>query len=181
MRLTVALIAITSVSAVSYAHDEVLIGHDGEGNMAVHAHVNMPVLLPLMAFEEVPGFASPDPGLVADPKYDEKKHILPLPGTARVQAIITAADPFLGVWIGGGFAQLGVPFDLGIAPFHFHPLWNVPPDGPIGLYQLDIVFRDGNGGFADSEPVTLIFETIPEPATAGLLAGAGLLALRRRR
>ena len=53
-----------------------------------------------------------------------------------------------------------------------------------GLYDLTLIAHDANGLLADSAPVSLrvnAVSPVPEPASLGLLGGAGLLLLRRRR
>lgn len=87
--------------------------------------------------------------------------------------------------VGGFIGTGGQSFSIGnaAAGIDFHPLWifELPDLGPNPPFDTTIgTFRLTGGGLADSATfdVTLV---VPEPATLGLLAIGGVLALARRR
>ena len=69
-------------------------------------------------------------------------------------------------------------YDVGLGN-HFHGQGFAIRDA--GLYRVTLTAWDGNGVYADADPVTFLVQTAPAPG-AGLVAGlAGLMAARRRR
>lgn len=49
-----------------------------------------------------------------------------------------------------------------------------------GVYDVTFIAWDSNGRYADSDPVTVRFNTIPEPSVGVMLTAGSLLAIRRR-
>ncbi len=75
-----------------------------------------------------------------------------------------------------GATRLARSFDTGIGG-HAHAqgyALSTP-----GLYDVTFVAWDSNGRYADSDPVTVRINVVPEPGTLGLLVVAALYAVKR--
>ena len=72
--------------------------------------------------------------------------------------------------------------DKGEWGLHVHIEFTALAAGPGEEFSISVVaYDDGTTGFADSEPYTMTFVTVPEPATVLLLTVGGLSILRRRK
>ena len=64
--------------------------------------------------------------------------------------------------------------------WHEHLRFAVEPGNPLGIYSATFQLTDVNGLHADSAPVTITYEAVPEPGSISLLLGGLIVAARRR-
>ena len=105
-------------------------------------------------------------------------------GTPDLYLHLDDIDPRLQVLDPGTTAPATMPFHLGANAVNHHLIFFVADaDLPAPGEILTATFHlsDAAGIFADSEPFTLQFRLVPEPASVSLLiAGAAAITLRRR-
>src|SRR5947207_8202172 len=84
---------------------------------------------------------------------------------------------------GSGYLPVGGTFFIGASPFETHPIWNIPDSLQTNARSLSLKVHDINGTYSDSDPVTMTFQAIPEPAAAlgaMMMVNLGLLRCRQR-
>jgi hypothetical protein len=76
---------------------------------------------------------------------------------------------------------VGGSYYVGVPPFDTHPVWNIL-GGPAGAqYSVTLMVHDVNGVYANSAPVVVPFQAVPEPGAVRIVAAAaGTMVLRRR-
>lgn len=197
-------LAATGAYAEEHDHDDdhghqhagdIVIGIDGAGKLKAELpdHAD---LMPVSGL--LNGFSNGSPGFqaLADDEPTEDFYRLDLPGGATIWLDVISLDPALKLWLSGFTGVIDDPADpdarltaTGAEPeLHYHGTWHIDATDPgydplADHYELTFRLVDtGSTGYAASDPYTIEFHAIPEPITATLLvAGSGLVALRRRR
>lgn len=146
------------VSTLAWGHDECLVGHDGLGTLHAHEDFMEPLVLDQM-FMGFPGIGGAPLGLANLPA--DEPDIFALPPTVNIGFILTGAHPKLSMWNGLTEMNIDDAYMLGAPFFHFHPVWTLENAEPGVTYSLTGFFRDFNGGFADSEEITMDFSLTP--------------------
>lgn len=191
------VVASPALASDDHDHSDILIGLDTSGDLTlldVPDHVELDV-------SGAPGFngwSGDDPGffeIEADGLYDGIDLTQLGVANTNIQLHLISADPgFLMTDLGlnavspGGFTVLGVEDEGGQILVHQHVIFYIDADNPAigpdfdGHVEATFQLVDGNGTFGSSSQFTIEFEPVPEPGSAlALLAGAGLIAARRRR
>lgn len=81
----------------------------------------------------------------------------------------------------------GQQFHLGDHQLHIHPIWHIDSlDAGFNPLQTEwhatfTLIDLGSTGYAESDPFTMCFTNVPEPATLALVGLGSLAAVRRRR
>ncbi|MGH7178431.1 MAG: hypothetical protein ACREJC_13720 [Tepidisphaeraceae bacterium] len=176
---TCLLVAVLTADA--RAHDEIVVGRDGAGQLKAHIDFLQPVSLPVSIFGGISGFAAAEPGLSSLFVDEPDEDFFAPSGASSIRFVLLARDPGVEVWndTGSGFMPIGGSFFLGPPFFDAHAIWNIPSGAPGAEYSLTIRFHDVNGVHADSDPVELTFVSFPEPSGALILSGLCALSLRR--
>lgn len=201
-RLFTAAATLALMSGVASAHPHgylVSLGHDhggghhenmlnvtfdwGMAHTMHHAMFGLPGLSEdMLSFEEI--IAD-----IHDPHYHDG--VVPIMAGTKIQAVFTRFDAGVSVYD---------PFDLGTqmntpdsvfaigtggTDFNRSIIWNLDPSAPgfdagAGVWTADFYLRDTSGMHEDSQIYTMSLKMVPAPGALTLLAGAGLLARRRR-
>lgn len=186
-------IAPVNVLAGPVEHEEdTLIGRTSNGQLGVV--VNSPGLNELFPVSGLlRGWAGDEPGFTATDAFVPTEDLFPLGAGALVRLELVSIDPALKVWSPGFTALLDAPgesFLLGGAAFDTHATFHVDSSDPAfesGAIAYSATFRAfdaGETGYSASDPFTLQFTPVPEPATALTLAASAWCVwatCRRRR
>lgn len=186
--VTLGLVSVIAQAANAgmIKEDDVNIGLDLAQNKLGVIWLGEEVSLPELA-GPLFGFGLDEPGLISlEVPYGG---LVPLPEGVEVVLEVISFDPALQGWTPGfssTFSDPGDLWSLGSTPVHAHPFWHIDStDAGFNPMQVEwhatFRFVDANpGGYAASDPVTVVFT--PEPAALTLMAvGAACVAWRRRR
>jgi hypothetical protein len=181
--------ALFTDSAAAQHLDDIIVGRSAAGQLKFEAgldevHLLLPVNPPLSGWTgDEPGF---DHLEVNEP--DEDFFVLGAGAEVWLEGI--SLDAALRVYrndLGAAILSPGQQILLGDHLLHTHVIWNISSSDPgfdpgqevwSGTFKL---VDKGVTGYAESEPFTLRFTNIPEPATLVMLAAGGLALVRRRR
>ncbi len=164
--------------------EDVVVGRSGAGQLATEVPVPGPHELPPVNLG-IHGWALADPGLLNLAGDEPGKDFFTLGAGAIVNLELVSVDPALKVWSEGFGSVLTAPgqsFIVGGSVFDYHPMYHIDSDDPAfdpatEIYSVMLrLFDSGATGYAPSEPFTLTFTPVPEPAT-GLLFVLGLLGV----
>jgi hypothetical protein len=181
----IATIFIASLAATatapSHAHEIVLlVGRSAAGQIKIDADLDHPVPLDPSIFPGIPGYAFGEPAFHATILDDPANDFFQLDPAANFQFVITAQDPGIGIYTPSGPVPINTPVTLGPSVFDFHPVWQIP-GGPVGAtYNITLKFQDTTGLYTESAPLSVPFQSVPEPAALTLITLASPLFLRRR-
>ncbi|GMU24099.1 MAG: hypothetical protein AMXMBFR13_41760 [Phycisphaerae bacterium] len=196
VQMTIIALFVAAFSApvlAQHAHEgDLIVGVQG-GQLAVEFHFDEAIELHPVApnIFGIEGFSADEPGF--DHADGTDPDLGALSAGAEIWLVgLTPFDAALKV------RQPAIPFDLAIDAaggdlllgdheLHTHAFWHL--DSTIGSFDplqaswqgtFKLVDR-GTTGYAESQPFTLSFVIVPEPAAAVLLLSALPLTLRRRR
>ena len=177
-----AAIAATFAPAAASAHEIVLnVGRSASNQIKVDADLDHAVPLEPSIFPDISGYALSEPAFHATILDDPPNDFFQLDPAANFQFVITAQDPGIGIYTPTGPIPLNTPVTLGPSVFDFHPVWNIPA-GPVGItYTITLKVQDTTGRYTDSAPLSVPFQSVPEPAALTLITLASPLFLRRAR
>lgn len=189
--VSIALFAATAAPTwAQHQHEgDVTVGHSGSGQLKVEAPVGLNVLDPVNNIV-LKGWAGMEPGmesLLADEPLEDFCMLAP---GAQISLVGISLDPAFKVHSAMLDYLIAAPGDqlpLGDYELHEHPTWHIDSHDPgfnssqtvwSGTFRL---IDTGTTHYAASDPFTLSFTNVPEPATLGLLTIGALAAMRRRR
>lgn len=187
-------VAPTAPAMAQHDHaGDIIVGLAGDSaitadTLAIEADLDEPVLLaPVSGL--LNGWASSDPGFDALGADEPGEGFFTLGGGASIRLEIVTIDAGFAVVQSGGGAiadEAGESILLGGPTLHSHPTWwarsGVLGDDWTGTLSATFRLIDaGSTGYAASEPFTMSFTNVPEPAALALLGvGSVLMCFRRR-
>jgi hypothetical protein len=175
--------AITAFATTAApAHEIVLlVGRSAAGQIKIDADLHHPVPLPVSVFPGISGYAEGEPAFHATILDDPANDFFQLDPAANFQFVITAQDPGIGIYTLTGLQPINTPATLGPSVFDYHPVWQIPA-GPVGAtYNITLKVQDTTGLYTESAPLTVPFQSVPEPAALALFALVPLALTRRGR
>jgi hypothetical protein len=197
--LALPIVAVSStVALAAEGHDDMLIGASAAagGQLLVDFDFDdTPHVRVSQAFNFGNGtslFTSSAPGFDAA-TTEEDEGVFELADGTEVSIRLTAFDPGVSMQVRGtAMNTVGQSVVLGTynggEELHTHAIFQlIAPSDDVGLHDLSFELFQSNGGttYGTSDTYTLTLQNaaaaVPEPAAAGLLSAAGLMALRRRR
>ena len=181
--------AITGAGEPGHEEDTV-IGHTVSGQLAVVVNSPGPNELPPVS-GLLNGWAADEPGLKSPDGDDPTNDFFTLGAGAIINLQLMSIDPALNVWSPGFVTRLNMPGNslvIGGAEFDTHMTYHIDVDDPAFDPGQDVysatfrLFDLGTTGYVPSEPFSLSFTPVPEPATIGLfgVVTLGLLVNRLR-
>lgn len=183
MMFLVSLIS-TQVAFAGIKKDDLNIGVTQQGRLAVAFSPDEPIpLSPINGF--LSGWASDEPGFFSVAAALPPLNLSPLDSAAIIEMEVVRLDPAFQAWTPGFGEVLQQPGDrwiIGAPPFDAHLFWHVDSTSmvfdPTGyIYTATFVLRDnGTTGYAASDPLTIAFTRVPEPAVLFLI-GAGFIGI----
>ena len=175
-------VAFAAAATPADAHEIVLlVGRSAAGQIKIDADLHHPVPLPVSIFPGISGYAEGEPAFHATILDDPVNDFFQLDPSANFQFVITAQDPGIGIYTPTGLIPTNTPVTLGPSVFDFHPVWQIP-SGPVGaVYNITLKVQDTTGLYTESTPLTVPFQSVPEPHALGVIALAALALARRRR
>ena len=189
-KFTIALAcAAASMTAIAdEEHEDIEIGQLGN-KLSIVAAPDEPIFLEV-ATGLLTGWSAAEPGIFEIETTEAGFDPLSTLDNSGIRLELVSADAGFFFLEAGAFAPLDTPGDsaaLGLegGAVHSHPTWVIDDavvgSGFEGTLNATFKLTDSNGGYADSDNFSLQFTNVPEPSSALLLAGAGLIAARRRR
>ena len=189
-KVTAALACVSMTLGVfaDEEHSDIEIGQIAN-KLGVVAAPDEPIFLEV-ATGLLTGWSAAEPGLFEIEATEEGFDPLNTLDNSGIRLELVSADAGFFFLEQGTFTPLDTPGDfaaLGLesSAVHSHPIWviddTIVGTGFEGTLSATFKLTDSNGGYADSDNFTLQFTNVPEPTSALLLAGVGLLAARRRR
>lgn len=171
-------------------HADIEVGQASGSQLVLIGLPDEPILLtPVSGL--INGWSADDPGLFEVETLEEGVSPLNTFDNTGIRLELVSADPGFFVLEAGSLSLVDDPGEsaaLGLESglIHTHPTWVIDAGvvgvGFAGSRHATFILTDANNNYADSEPFALTFTNVPEPGSAlALLAGAGLLAARRRR
>ncbi|MBL8746730.1 MAG: hypothetical protein JNK58_10290 [Phycisphaerae bacterium] len=154
--LTLALIAPAT------AHDEILCGTDGAGNLKARLDIIQPLLLD-QDFAGFDGISGAPAGLTTPTADEPEEGLFVLPPASNIVFVLVNAGH--GITMYNGLTPMipGDYFPLGAPYFHSHPVWTIQHHHAGETIALTGFFRDLAGLNADSEVFQMTFTTLPPP------------------
>lgn len=189
LNVSISIALVSASPAFAQKEDDLNIGRTSAGQLAVDFDFAQTLELPPIAAIlsgwglDEPGFFSLDVDLPAE-------GIFMLEPEAELRYEVISFDPAFKGWtqgFAGIFDDPGEQFVLGGPPFDEHPFWHIDSDDPAfdpgqTIWQATGRLIDvGTTNYLPTDPFTLSFTPVPEPASAMLVLIAGLWAIRRRR
>lgn len=153
------LAAAVVVASPALAHDVLDIARSSTGQLRVHHHIPMPMMLPESFIAGFDGWANVEPGFQTLAEDDPGHGLFMLSPACHLEFELLSVDAGLIVWNDTGAAPMSVGerFDLGSPFFHVHAIWNIPPATGPGVYSATVRIHDTAGLYTPSAPVTLSF------------------------
>jgi hypothetical protein len=181
--LAVSFVILVATRPVS-AHDEIDVGVTAAGKLTFGGHLHIPFRVPQSLYPTLTGYTFGDLVITARTIPTEPQ-LLPVSPAAFLALILDSANPQLAMYDADVTARVpvGQSLALGYAPFSTTPVFNFPPGTALGT-TMSAQFRlhDTLGNHTDSDPFTLTFTAVPEPAWGLMgLAAVALLLTRRGR
>jgi hypothetical protein len=156
-----ALVVLASAGA-ALAHDEVLCGTDGMGNLKVRLDIIQPLLLD-QEFKGFDGISGVPAGLTTPTADEPGEGFFILPPESNIVFVLVSTGHGLSMFNGLTPMIPGDQFPLGAPYFHSHPVWMVEHHHAGETIPLTGFFRDLNGHNADSPIFEMTFTTVPPP------------------
>lgn len=153
---------LSGFQASAHEEAEIIVGRNSAGQIKVHLHFSQPVELEPSTFPGMSGYISFDLAFHSTILDEPDEDFFQLSPTANLQLVMLAKDPGMELWTGLGFMAVNDSFQIGIAPFDSHPIWNLVSGTPGNSYSLTFKLVDTNGVYTESAPFTLSF-TPPHP------------------
>lgn len=197
--ITMSVFLLTAVGAPAFAQHghgaDPIVGRTAAGKLAIEADLDECFQLPAIEGSSIPGYAGwalDDPGFFALDEDEPAEDFFKLGVGADIRLKCIAIDPALKVRDGEalGFpvkiSAAGHQFTLGDHQLHVHPVWHIDSlDSSFNPLQTEwhatfTLIDVGTTGYLESDPFTMCFTNVPEPATLSVLALGALGALRRR-
>jgi hypothetical protein len=147
----------------AFAHEEeILVGRTATGEIHLHMDFDQPVVLPLSIFPGINGYAFGELAFHSTSLDEPAEDFFQLSTATNLRFILLAKDPGMEVWndTGSGFMATNEMFQIGVAPFDTHPIWNLVNGTPGNSYSLTLKVIDLNGVYSDSDPFVLNFTPI---------------------
>jgi len=177
-------------ASTAFAHEgDLFIGRSDAGQLKVEFDTSIAIGLP-PASGLLNGWAADDPGFASLDVDEPDEDFYMLDGSADIVLEVVSASPAMKGWTPGFATALDLPGDqwaIGAAPFDTHLTWHIDQDDPAfddlqSFWSFSFKVLDvGTTEYAESDPVVLQFERVPEPTSFAMLLVAGsALALRRR-
>lgn len=178
-------------SAGERVHVDIEVGVDGAGKLKVEFADAYE--LPLLDSPILNGWGSDDPGFGNLEADEPDEDLFVLDPDANIEVEFVSGDDALNMWIPPFFGEIldtpGERWDLGGSVFDVHPFWHIDSDDPAfdpfqTEWEITLKLVDTRAGLglahADSDPFTIRFQPVPEPASVALVSIAAALAMRRR-
>jgi hypothetical protein len=180
--VALAVFTVAATAPSSHAHEIVLlVGRSAAGQIKIDADLDHPIPLDPSIFPGISGYAFGEPAFHATILDDPANDFFQLDPAANFQFVITAQDPGIGIYTPSGLQPINTPATLGPSVFDYHPVWQIPA-GPVGVtYNITLKVQDTTGLYTESAPLTVPFQSVPEPSTLALIAVMPLLLRRRSR
>jgi len=127
------------------------------GQLVGHNHAHHAIALEASIFEGIDGFATGLVGFHSADVDEPMEDMYALADTCSIEAVLVSIDH--GLVVHNGFQQLAVGDTMffGSPFFDYHPIFQLEEHHHDDVVSLQFVFRDRNGVYTPSEPMTMTF------------------------
>ncbi len=154
------LAAVSLVSAAAspvFADEEIVVGHNGEGRLAVLVGFAQPLPLDPSVFPGIIGYATGTYGFANADIDMPASGVFMLDLTADIEATLISADNGIQIYDGLSVLPVGGTMFFGTPFFDYHPVFNITQGVPGVPQTLRFVVRDRSGIYADSAAFDVVF------------------------
>jgi hypothetical protein len=160
-----ALAAVAASCTSLLAHEsEITVARTAAGRLVGHNHAVSAVVLEPSVFPGIDGFASGLVGFHSADLDEPAEDLFALSEACGIEAVLVSIDPGLILHDGLHVMQPGDAMSFGTPFFDYHPLFQIDPDHADQELSLQLLFRDVNGVYSQSEPMIMTFLGTARPA-----------------
>jgi hypothetical protein len=159
-------LASLGVALPALAHDEVTVARNAAGQLVGHNHAEHAVMVEPSIFAGIDGFATGVVGFHSADVDEPMEDMYALADTCNIEAVLVSIDHGLNVHNGLSVLSVGDSMGFGTPFFDYHPIFQIEDHHAEGELSLQFMFRDVNGIYSASEPMTMTFEAAHTGACA---------------
>lgn len=151
-------LASLGVALPVLAHDEVTVARNGAGQLVGHNHAEHAIMIEPSIFAGIDGFATGAVGFHSADVDEPLEDLYALAETCSIEAVLVSIDHGLVVHNGLSTLAVGDSMGFGAPFFDYHPIFQIEDHHAHEALSLQFMFRDVNGIYSASEPMTMTFE-----------------------